>query len=131
MSLLLLPGFVINAIILSWIFKIEKNCPCSDDWRREYIKYYLIVGYILGLFIFMTKNIKFGVALTPITLGALVTYYYAVLTYIPMLHKTRCDCATQGDWRDNFIFWLVSASLIIIGLSFLVGVGAFAYLKSQ
>ena len=123
MSAPLIPGLVINAIILSWIFKVQKNCPCSDDWRREYIKYYIIASYIVSLFVvFVIKNPKVMVALLPITLGALITYFYSVLTYIPMLHKTHCDCATQGDWRDNFIFWWVIASLIltILGAGILI-----------
>ncbi len=59
------------------------------------------------------KNPKIRAALFPVLLGAAITYVYTVLSYIPMLHKTRCDCATQGDWRDNFIFWIVIASLIL------------------
>ncbi len=75
------------------------------------------------------KNPKIRAALFPVLLGAAITYTYTVLSYIPMLDKTRCDCATQGDWRDNFIFWFMIASLILPLIGAFAGFAIFAASK--
>jgi hypothetical protein len=53
-------------------------------------------------------------ALAGAILGAALVNIYAVLTFIPKLNKTGCTCATENDWRDNFIYWWAVLSTLVI-----------------
>jgi hypothetical protein len=116
---LVTPGLIINGIVLSWIFKIERQCECSRDWRRDVIKYVSIAGLVQALAIAARIRIP-PVVLMIMTLAGLV-YLYSVLTYIPKLQRD-CSCATEYEWRDNFMFWwnLVGLVLAVAGVVFAV-----------
>ena len=103
-------ALVFQAIVLSWILKIEKKCDCSRDWRRDYMKYFSIIAAsttVLGLFM---PNVVLMIGL-PLMIAGLVNIA-AILTYIPALKKRDCTCALEDEWRDNFIFWWVILSLV-------------------
>ena len=127
MKYALVMGIVFQAIILSWILKLEKTgCSCSTDWRRDFIKYYSIFGMaIASLLLARPQLFKQYMKISPALLPLYLTYLYAVLTFIPGLWRHQCDCATQGDWRDDFIFWWIGIGLIfqMLGLVFLAAKG--------
>ena len=116
---LVTPGLIINGIVLSWISKIERQCECSRDWRRDIIKYVSIAGLVQALAIAARIRIP-PVVLMTVALAGLV-YLYSVLTYIPKLERD-CSCATEYEWRDNFIFWwvLIGLALSVAGVVFAV-----------
>ena len=116
---LVTPGLVVYGIVLSWIAKIERQCECSRDWRRDVIKYVSIASVVQALAILGRIRIP-PVVLMTMTLAGLV-YLYSVLTYIPRLER-ECSCATEYEWRDNFIFWwtLVGLVLAVVGTGFAV-----------
>lgn len=113
------PGLVIQSIVLSWIFKIERQCECSRDWRRDVIKYVSIASVVQMLAILGRVRIPPVVLMTVALAGAV--NLYAVLTYIPKL-KRDCSCATDREWRDNFIFWwmVIALGLSVAGVVFAV-----------
>ena len=103
-------ALVFQAIVLSWILKIEKKCDCSRDWRRDYMKYFSIIAAsttVLGLFM---PNVLLMLGI-PMLIAGLVNIA-AILSYIPALKKRDCTCALEDEWRDNFIFWWVILSLV-------------------
>jgi hypothetical protein len=128
-----------SAIVLSWILKSEKKCDCSQDWRRDYIKYFNI-----AVIVFMVMNLTarsffreqiMGALNKPLFLKGLLgfaTVYGlaalvnagSILTYIPDLKKKGCDCAIEDDWRDNFIFWYMIISLVLASTMILFRLGA-------
>ena len=116
---LVTPGLIVYSIVLSWIAKIERQCECSRDWRRDVIKYVSIASVVQALAIAARIRIP-PVVLMIMTLAGLV-YLYSVLTYIPKLERD-CSCATEYEWRDNFIFWwnLVGLVLAVAGVVFAV-----------
>jgi hypothetical protein len=121
-----IPGLVLQGIVLSWINKLERKCKCSEDWRRDYIKYYsiiLIVTSLLSASGFHPKNVPLFVV---IGLAGLVNLG-SILSYIPDLKKNQCDCAIENDWRDNFIFWWILISLIFTVL----GSGVLAFMLTR
>lgn len=124
-NLALVPGFIVNAITLSWIFDIEKKCGCSDDWRRDYMKYYIIMAFVMVFALLASKpNMATLKYIVPPLFVAMLVYIYSVLTYIQKLNKTKCTCATLGDWRDDFIYWIVLISFVLqlVGAIVLVAV---------
>ena len=111
-----LAGLAFQGIVLSWILKIEKVCGCSERWQRDYIKWYAIAT--IGMVIAVAAGLQIkNKALAGAFFGAGLVNMYAVLTYIPKLNKTGCSCATENDWRDNFIYWwTVLGTLIMLFL---------------
>jgi hypothetical protein len=107
-------GLAFQAIVLSWIFKLERQCNCSKDWRRDFIKYYSFTGVAVLLAAFAKFRLPPVVMMT-IGLAALVNLY-SVLSYIPMLNRNACTCATEDDWRDNFIYWWMILSVVVVVL---------------
>jgi hypothetical protein len=123
-------GVLFQVVLLSWIFKVRK-CSCSADWRREYIMYYSLASIPLTLLLFsgMIPHKTFVFAALPI-IAAGVVQFYSILTYIPMLKK-KCECATAGDWRDDFVYWWVIANLFFTGVMILLSLGVLGYLKAK
>ena len=111
-----IPGLVLQGIVLSWINKIEGKCQCSADWRREYIKYYSIVLIVYGLAGAAKLQVKNVPVLVILGLAGLVNLG-SILSYIPDLKKKQCDCAIEDEWRDNFIFWWSLVGLILTVLA--------------
>ena len=124
-------GLAVQAIVLSWILKIEKKCECSKDWRRDYIKYMSIISIaltflIVFLAVFMRQQVTNGImglggrgvkamgaTAVLVALAGLVNLA-AILTYIPDLKKRGCECAIKDDWRDNFIWWWMLIGTILM-----------------
>jgi hypothetical protein len=104
-------GLALQAIVLSWIFKLERQCNCSKDWRRDYIKLYSFasVAFIASTLVKLRLP---PVVLMTLGLAALVNVY-SVLSYIPALKRNACTCAVEDDWRDNFIYWWILLSLVL------------------
>ena len=139
MSLSAVSTIVFSAIVLSWILKSEKKCDCSQDWRRDYIKYFNIVAIVFAVVQLTARSFfreKIMSALNkPLflkgTLGVATVYGLAalvnagsILTYIPDLKKKGCDCATEDDWRDNFIFWYMIIALVLASTMVVARIGA-------
>ena len=55
-NLVLYTGIIIliNLVLFSYILKLEhEKCKCSDNWMRDYIKYYTSILVILSLITLM------------------------------------------------------------------------------
>jgi len=114
----MLTGLIFQAIVLSWILKLEKSgCECSDDWRRDYIKYYTIAVIALTLALLTSaRNFSVYIRNFIFIVPFYLVYLYSVLTFVPNLWSHECDCATKGDWRDDFIFWWIAVGLLLQGV---------------
>lgn len=108
-------GLALQSIVLSWIFKLERQCNCSKDWRRDFIKYYSFTG-VAVLLATLAKFRLPPVVMMTIGLAGLVNLY-SVLSYVPMLTRNACTCATEDDWRDNFIYWYMILSVVMVVLA--------------
>lgn len=121
----LILGLVVQSIILSWVNKLERKCECSADWRRDYIKYFTIAMIIYGVAGALAPKQILNMPLVAIVGLASIVNLGSILSYIPNLKKKGCDCATENDWRDNFIFWWSLLSVILV----VVGSGAVAFIS--
>ena len=51
----------INAYILNYLLNLEKSeCECSDNWQRDYIKYYSVVAITVAsiLILLMASGLR-------------------------------------------------------------------------
>lgn len=115
---LLLISPVINILFYGfaymWIRGMEKNhCSCSQDWRREYMKYFFLAA--IGIqFIIITGGFNslhnFRV---PMSIAAF-TYLYASLSYIIELREHSCECSKSLERSILFWYSIIQVLTIIL-----------------
>lgn len=116
-------GLAVQAIVLSWILKMEKSsCGCSERWQRDYMKWFAIANIVMAVLALAGLLFK-NQMLAGAAFGALLVNLYAILTYIPKMNTVGCKCATENDWRDNFIYWW---TLVSVAMSAFVALTLFA-----
>jgi hypothetical protein len=100
------------AVALVWVTRLEKKaCACSQDWRRDYMKYYFIAA-ILYQFLLLSKNAKFLNIVAPIMALASVVYLYAIVTYVVHQKKRACHCSESSERMILFVFSLLQIATI-------------------
>jgi hypothetical protein len=113
-------NIVLYFLTFSWIIMMEKeNCTCSADWKRNYIKYYLIsiVAYIIIMIIHtLIFNNRYGNIFILLNYGFLISeliFISIVFIYIKDLIKKRCECSKSIN-RDITLIYTVTDGIIII-----------------
>ena len=126
--LIFLIVLLINILILNYVIKLEKiTCECSDNWKRDYIKYYAIVTLLLTLVICvipvmnMILNKKMNmksILSTPVSRVISSIYgvagivnVYALFSYSQNVILSQCDCSKS--WERMFIYYY---SMVIMSL---------------
>lgn len=116
-------GLAVQAIVLSWVLKMENSsCGCSERWQRDYMKWFAIANIVMAVLALAGLRFKNQI-LAGAAFGALLVNLYAILTYIPKMNTVGCKCATENDWRDNFIYWW---TLVSVAMSAFVALTLFA-----
>ena len=85
-------------IVIKYINDLEKNCKCSDNWKRDFIKYSLIIFVILLLFkIILGKSLlSFNKNLLFIFILLNIFFTVIVLLYIKELKENECKCSESN-----------------------------------
>ena len=116
----------LNLLLVYYVLKLEADkCTCSDDWRRDYIKYYTLItiGYIMFSFTFpVIRAIK--LIQIPLMIAGIVNIYY-VYTYMRALLESNCVCAVKehSNLHEFFMFEsLISVILVCIAVIFMISV---------
>ena len=98
------PIVLINVLLVlisfNYVYQLEyQNCECSNDWIRDFIKYYtaiMIYKIILYNLIVNTNNplliMVFNIFNLFTNLFGLV-YLWCLFTYSKMLKKNKCNCS--------------------------------------
>ncbi len=126
-NILYLLFFALNAYFLNYIMKLEKSCECSMDWRRDYIKYYIIIQmfvYVLmalGIYyrLHYSVPVLFGV------FGLICTGF--VFFYIRKLKEIKCACSETTartvmeylNYLNIAIYFFSIVSILFIGNVFI------------
>ena len=127
----------VGYIFISYIKSLEeKDCSCSDDRRRKYVKFY---GYFLIIFSILTLvlNIIFGLLTSPvfqniiriISFSVNLLAAYLIYSYSNILEDSSCKCSVS--WKKTFMKfygYLLSGILSFLSLSLIV---AFIFHISQ
>jgi len=122
-------NIVINIYALLWIQKLEQiSCKCSDNWKRDYIKYFIYVyfGFLIlqvitylatghGLMEQDSAYVIFFVSVYNVF--ALIAMIVAIM-YIDELKAQKCSCS-EDIWREVYYYYNV-IRLAIFGLIFLL-----------
>ena len=132
-NLVLYTGIIIliNLILFSYILKLEREkCDCTDNWMRDYIKYYTSILVILSLITLVVpvflgdKTPKIMKSLASvfrvIVLLATLVQVYVVFTYSQALNCNKKKCECSQDWRSQFMYWLGIFGFVVYVLMLIV-----------
>ena len=106
MFLTLLLPFTIGYIFISYVKSLEnKNCACSNDRRRKYVKFY---GYFLIIYsiLALVLNIIFGITgnqnfMRIISFSVNILAAYLIYSYSNILEDSTCRCSVS--WKRTFM----------------------------
>jgi hypothetical protein len=97
----------LQAIVLSWILKIEKKCPCSVDWRRDYMKYMsIIMALNTGLSVFRPDLIM--MLALPLLFAGLVNIFQISRSVIVHAPSRMSGATTSSSGGSCCLLFLVS-----------------------
>lgn len=127
----------LNIFYLSYVYNLEVNdCTCSEDWRRDFIKYYsmiLILKLIIMIFLLNKKN-KNKIVMTVLKVLVFLTglgnllYVYSLLTYAHKLRKKTCECSEHTIREIMYWFSLVNVTITVVVM--FIGLLAFNFLRA-
>ena len=120
---------LVYVYFMFYIYMLEKQgCKCSEDWRRDFIKYYL--GFMIFMLLFsaffvtyaksklkISKKVLASIDLVVILLN--IVSFIIVFQYIHKLKTESCICSegaprTAMEFLNYFNIASVMISIIII-----------------
>jgi hypothetical protein len=110
-----------------YIYKLEKvDCGCSEDWRRNFLKYYfaVIIGLVvISMFItpfvgkIIPENYYFIIKIIITIIN--ITYIFITFQYIRKLKEEKCKCS-EGQARTALEFFnymqIILVVILLIGM---------------
>lgn len=119
MFLTLLLPFTIGYIFISYIKSLEnKNCACSNDRRRKYVKFYgyfliiySILALVLNIIFGMVANQNFQSFMRIISFSVNILAAYLIYSYSNILEDSTCKCSLS--WKRTFMKFYGYTSIII------------------
>jgi hypothetical protein len=105
-------------IVLKYIKDLETYCKCSDNWKRDFIKYSLIIFIIFLLIKLINFKKLYQINKIILTLVILLNFIFTfiVLIYINELKENECKCS-ESDVRTILeIINYIRLFIMFIGL---------------
>lgn len=130
--IIIIIGITINFMALQWILKLEQiSCKCSENWKRDYIKYvlygwfiYILLPIAMKLYgIFMGDKVSIPKIFDIITL--IFGFFFIVnviisIMYISELKETNCSCSEDVRRETYYYYQIIYLSLYV--LTFMVSI---------
>ena len=138
-------ALAISIMVLTWIHKLEEiSCKCSEDFKRDYIKYFLyinicllalgpIVLTVLMMYIksFTPDSLIFKIGTNLFYIAGLLNCIFAIM-YIYRLKETDCKCSEDVRREIYYVLnWIYIAfvALMVLLIILIAVLGPFfAYL---
>ena len=95
----------------SYVEKLkEKNCECSEDWKRKWVKYGPLLQFsimlalgIVQILLFMVFNLKLHE-----NVRRCVSLILPIIYVLYIYNLIKIDCKCSVDWRRTFILIISS-----------------------
>ena len=124
----------INSYILNYLLNLEKSeCECSDNWQRDYIKYYSVVAITVSsiLLVLMALGLRHPRALN--NLLSVVSYllkFFTLINIFVLYNYSRnlvlknCNCSenTARTFMKYYSMLIIGILVLAIFISILMGV---------
>lgn len=120
--------FIFNILLINWLNDLEKNdCVCSKDWKRYFIKHWLmflccviavsiltlLLTYISGKRVVNCINIYSYVVFFMSFLNCILS-----IVYIKQLKDTNCNCS-ENKVRD--VYYVYSWIIFVLNIPIFLG----------
>jgi hypothetical protein len=100
--IVLVVGVPVWLVMLHYINQLETiGCVCAMDWRRIFIKYYIIfvIVFLLATFCDLCSNLDFGPVVFTIHFIISMIFVFIVYQYVHDLKISQCVCS-ESTLRD-------------------------------
>ena len=105
-------------LALSWVLNLQtKECECSANWRRDYLKYYFMAVILFQAMLLMHNKDLTKMLAGPIGIASLF-YLYVTITYVRDLERKDCAC-TSGHQR-TILYWMAVIQAALLAWSIFV-----------
>lgn len=118
-------SIILFSVFLLYIADLEKNnCVCSEDWKREHIKYHSILIIGINSLLFFLPNMKTYYKLIHPIMGLLgIAFIITTLLWIGDLKEEKCKCSE--NWKRSFMeiytyIIVIVYALLFVAFSFLI-----------
>ena len=113
-------SIILFSIFLIYINDLEKkNCVCSEDWKREHIKYHSIFIVAINTILLFLPNMKTYLKLIHPIMGLLgIAFIITTLLWVNGLKDEHCECSE--NWKRSFIEIYTYFIIIVYGLYFIL-----------
>lgn len=120
-----------------WVNKLHnsKDCPCSEDWRRSFLRkflaFYIVVLTLNTIYtVYHMLSTDCSVMVRPVlwqavmSITGILTFVYVIVAiqYIKKIKNEKCECARKGR-GDEMMIAHISLMIAIFGLAVLVLLG--------
>lgn len=116
-------NIVLYFITFNWVIMLDKTkCECSKNWKRDFIKYFLLtmIIYLICSFIYITLSKVYNLPffnvfeiISKIFYILEIFYIIVVFIYIKDLKK-RCKCSQSVERDITEIYSTIDVILFII-----------------
>lgn len=137
--ILLIIILLININASIWIAKLEKiNCACSDNFMRNYIKYFLfvmipiiIIQICVAIYVYFnvsyvkSANISATILMIIVFLKFVFGIFYIIniciaIIYINRLKELNCECSEDIRREVYWIYNIILAAILCIFILMLI-----------
>ena len=115
-------------VFFNYVYQLEQNnCVCSDNWRRDFIKYYTAIIIYKIILYNIISNYKNPVLIEIFNIFTLFTnlfglvYLWSLFTYAKLLKKKQCLCSntvSRNIMSNYSLFMFVLIGLLLINYFF-------------
>ncbi len=111
-----------------WLYNLKaKGCKCIEDWRKEFIMWYPLAAWTVGLLLGFMAQISARITSAAVSVGWLAFVVF-VFQYVAKLRSQQCECALKGP-GDELLQVLGVIPIVGWTLSILALLGVVALLK--
>ena len=114
--------FALYFYIIFWIFRLEKSgCKCSANWRREFIKFWMIIAVITIFFNWIThKEAHLTVPALMVTAIVNIIFVIIVYQYVHGIKHSNCPCAEGAQLNVLEVYNYVQIGLLLLSVMIIV-----------
>ena len=114
-------AIILYVFLIKYIIMLEKTgCACSQDWRREFIKYYFIFLIVMLIVKFALADSTLMKFISPFSFIILLAAVVIIYQYVNDLKIKKCKCSA-GQMRNILeIFNYIQIILLAIVLLFVI-----------
>jgi len=139
LSVIYIIDIILYFVTFSWIVLLEKNkCNCSSNWKRYFIKYYIIFILTIILFViilqFLPKHItvRYSKYIHSIGMFILLTeliYVCVVFIYIKDLINNNCKCSDMPQRDITLLYSVTDIVIFVVSLIYAISLIIYRILK--